>query len=40
MREPGEVYVGLPEEGYEEGMCGVLRGAMYGAGDVAQNLEM
>ena len=35
-----EVYVGLPDEDYEEGMCGKLVKSMYGAGDAARNWEM
>ena len=34
-----EVYVELPEEDYEEGMCGKLIRAMYGTRDAAQNWE-
>eukprot|EP00969_Alexandrium_andersonii_P133793 5917110-Alexandrium_andersonii.AAC.1 len=34
-----EVYVDLPPEDAEEGMCGVLRKSMYGARDAAQNWE-
>ena len=33
------VYVALPEEDYEEGMCGRLKKAMYGTRDAAQNWE-
>ena len=32
-----EVYVGLPEEDQEEGMCGKLVKSMYGTRDAAQN---
>ena len=32
-----EVYVELPEEDYEEGMCGKLVGSMYGTRDAARN---
>jgi hypothetical protein len=35
-----EVYVQLPEEDYEEGMCGMLVKAMYGTRDAAQNWEV
>ena len=31
------VFVKLPEEDYEEGMCGMLIKAMYGTRDAAQN---
>ena len=34
-----EVYVELPEEDYEEGMCGILINAMYGTRDAALNWE-
>lgn len=34
-----EVYVDLPEEDYEPGMCGMLVKAMYGTRDAAQNWE-
>ena len=34
------VYVRLPEEDNQEGMCGRLNKAMYGALDAAQNWEM
>ena len=34
-----EVYVELPEEDYEEGMCGTLVRAMYGTRDAAHNWE-
>ena len=34
-----DVYVELPEEDAEEGMCGKLIRSMYGAGDAAQNWE-
>ena len=34
-----EVYVELPEEDYEEGMCGKLVRSMYGARDAARNWE-
>ena len=34
-----DVYVELPEEDYEEGMCGKLVKSMYGARDAAQNWE-
>ena len=33
------VYVKLPEEDYEPGMCGKLNKAMYGTRDAAQNWE-
>ena len=33
------VYVQLPEEDREEGMCGKLNRAMYGTRDAAQNWE-
>ena len=33
------VFVKLPEEDYEEGMCGMLIKAMYGTRDAAQNWE-
>ena len=33
------VFVQLPEEDYEEGMCGSLNKAMYGTRDAAQNWE-
>ena len=35
-----EVYVQLPEEDYEEGMCVMLVKAMYGTRDAAQNWEV
>ena len=34
-----KVYVKLPEEDYEEGMCGMLLKSMYGTRDAAQNWE-
>ena len=34
-----EVYVTLPEEDSEPGMCGMLKKAMYGTRDAAQNWE-
>ena len=34
-----EVYVKLPAEDSEEGMCGRLNKAMYGTRDAAQNWE-
>ena len=34
-----EVYVELPEEDYEEGMCGKLAKSMYVARDAARNWE-
>ena len=34
-----EVYVALPAEDYEEGMCGKLNMAMYGTRDAPQNWE-
>jgi len=34
-----EVYVKLPAEDFEEGMCGRLNKAMYGTRDAAQNWE-
>jgi hypothetical protein len=34
-----EVYVELPEEDHEEGMCGKLCKSMYGTRDAAQNWE-
>ena len=34
-----EVYVQLPEEDYEEGMCGLLHKALYGTRDAPQNWE-
>ena len=33
------MYVKLPEEDYEEGMCGMLLKSMYGTRDAAQNWE-
>ena len=33
------VFVQIPEEDYEEGMCGRLNKAMYGTRDAAQNWE-
>ena len=35
-----DVYVELPEEDYEEGMCGKLNKSMYGTRDAAQNWEV
>jgi hypothetical protein len=35
-----EVYVDLPAEDYDEGMCGRLCKAMYGTRDAAQNWEL
>jgi hypothetical protein len=32
-----KVYVQLPQEDYQEGMCGRLRKSMYGTRDTAQN---
>ncbi len=37
MRARREMYVELPREDHEEGMCGKLGKAMYGARDAAQN---
>ena len=34
-----EVYVMLPEEDCEEGMCAILKKAMYGTRDAAQSWE-
>ena len=34
-----DVYVELPAEDYEEGMCGKLEKSMYGTRDAAQNWE-
>ena len=34
------VYVELPKEDFEDGKCGVLKKAMYGTRDAAQNWEM
>ena len=34
-----QVFVQLPQEDYEEGMCGELVKAMYGTRDAAQNWE-
>ena len=34
-----EVYVQLPEEDHEEGMCGLLHKALYGTRDAPQNWE-
>ena len=34
-----QVFVQLPQEEYEEGMCGELVKAMYGTRDAAQNWE-
>ncbi len=34
------VYVDLSREDHEEGMCGLLKEAMYGATDAAQNWEL
>ena len=33
------VFVNLPEEDYQEGMCGKLNKSMYGTRDAAQNWE-
>ena len=38
-RARGKVYVELPEEDWEEGMCGRLELSMYGTRDAAQNWE-
>ena len=35
-----DVYIELPEEDYEEGMCGKLVKSMYGTRDAARNWEM
>ncbi len=35
-----EVYVKLPEEDHEEGMCGLLGKSLYGTRDAAQNWEV
>ena len=35
-----DVYVELPEEDYEEGMCGKLIKSMYGTRDAAHNWEI
>ena len=35
-----EVYVQLPDEDWEEGMCGKLLKSMYGTRDAAQNWGM
>ena len=32
-----EVYIQLPDEDYEEGMCGLLKKSLYGTRDAAQN---
>ena len=34
------IYVQLPNEDHEEGMCGILQKAMYGTRDAAQNWEV
>ena len=34
------MYVELSKEDLEEGKCGLLKKAMYGARDAAQNLEL
>ena len=34
-----EMYIELPMEDSEEGMCGILRKSMYGTRDAAQNWE-
>ena len=34
-----DVYIELPAEDYEEGMCGKLEKSMYGTRDAAQNWE-
>ena len=34
-----EVYVELPQEDAQEGMCGMLKKSMYGTRDAAQNWE-
>ena len=34
-----EVYVELPAEDAQEGMCGLLKKSMYGTSDAAQGLE-
>ena len=34
------MYVDLSKEDYEEGKCGLLRKAMYGTRDAAQNWEL
>ena len=34
-----DVFIDLPAEDYEEGMCGKLNKAMYGTRDAAQNWE-
>ena len=35
-----EVYIQLPEEDHEEGMCGLLQMSMYGTRDAAQHWEI
>ena len=37
--EVRDVYVELPDQDWQEGMCGKLRMAMYGTRDAAQNWE-
>ena len=39
-RSRRRMYVDLPKEDEEEGMCGMLEKSMYGTRDAAQNLEM
>ena len=34
-----DIYVDLPDEDYEEGMCGKLEKSMYGTRDAARNWE-
>jgi len=40
MRKQEGVYVGLSREDFEEGKCGLLKKAMYGTRDAAQNWEL